>query len=208
MHASPVSMANPAYCVNYAPGLKESSWWRDAKFVPYLLFISTRFSSLCQEPLITGSLDVVLGSDVLRHTCMSPHVAPILLFPPSLSQWGGKRTFPRKPAYFALSLWSLQHIFFSVPPLPQSSPSSMGLENTMGHRYHQITFLGGRPLRTKITIAGFPLCVSASGTPSEHIHHVVVRMANIIPQQRFPQLPQETLHYCCKGLGTLRQTEI
>lgn len=97
MHpASPVSMANPAYHANCIPGLKGSTWWRDAKFALYLLFISTQFSLLCQEPLITGSLDVVLGSDFLRHTLMSPHVAPIFFFAPSLSQCGSKRTFPQE----------------------------------------------------------------------------------------------------------------
>lgn len=145
MHASPVSMANPAYHANYAPWLKRSIWWRDAKFALYLLFISTRFSLLCQRPLITGSLDVVLGSDFLRHTLMLPHVAPNP-FSSSLDlsvRW--QENIPPERslsqlAHFAWSLWSLQHNFSLPLHCPSPTPGLLMWKTQMSPDH-----LPGRP---------------------------------------------------------------
>lgn len=146
---------NAAYRAHCAPWLKGSAWWRDAKFAPNLLFISTRFSSLCQEPLITGSLDVVSGSDFLKHTLMLPHVAPILFFSSLALSVKWQENIP-PGTFYPEFVKSTTYFSFSAPPLPKSNPRPTGLENTVGHRCHQ--HLPGRPTlnNIKLWLLAFP----------------------------------------------------
>lgn len=170
---------NAAYRAHCAPWLKGSAWWRDAKFAPNLLFISTWFSSLCQEPLITGSLDVVSGSDFLKHTLMLPHVAPILFFFSLVLSVKWQENIP-PGTFYPEFVKSTTHFFSLLLHCPSPTPGLRVWKTQWGTDVTN-TFLGGQPLIIKIMVAGFPLCVSASGTPSEHIHHVAVRIANTVP---------------------------
>lgn len=114
----------------------------------FSLALDSSPSPLCQGPLITGSLVVVLDSDFLLHTFVLPHVAAILFLPPRILREVAREHSPRKPestgAFGLEFVMSATHLF-SVPttapypstPLPKSHTRPKGLGNTVGHRSPQ-----------------------------------------------------------------------